>query len=248
MKVQDSKYYQDFSYVLKVGQSINDWRDSFKMTMHTAGFYFTGQVDLLSTLNLKIKMPVAGIVSGASDTPLFAVLDILFSTIFGRRLGTVDDGTSLRTNPHTPGSIDLDPATIEHFTPNTRDLTLTRPSIGIDYTSRVRRVIDGVEVKQGYAYAGPRFGNLNRFANTVFGTSSIASKITFEKLNEILVHGTRTSLDSRNGIFLMTSNEGGQLIKTDFAMPVYFAESQESFDNTVTNFAQTFITFDDTTP
>ena len=25
MKVQDSKYYQDFSYVLKVGQSINDW-------------------------------------------------------------------------------------------------------------------------------------------------------------------------------------------------------------------------------
>ena len=47
MKVQDSKYYQDFSYVLKVGQSINDWRDAFKKTMHTAGFYFTGQVDLL---------------------------------------------------------------------------------------------------------------------------------------------------------------------------------------------------------
>ena len=46
----------------------------------------------------------------------------------------------------------------------------------------------------------------------------------------------------------MTSNEGGQLIKTDFAMPVYFAESRESFDNTVTNFAQTLITFDDTTP
>ena len=248
MKVQDSKYYQDFSYVLKVGQSINDWRDSFKKTMHTAGFYFTGQVDLLNTLNLKIKMPVAGIVSGTSDTPLFAVLDILYSTIFGRRLGTVDDGTSLRTNPHTPGSIDLDPATIEHFTPNTRDLTLTRPSIGIDYTSRVRRVIDGQIVKQGYAYAGPKFGTLNKFANTVFGTSSPGSKITFERLNEILVHGTRTSLDGRSGVFLMTSDEGGQLIKTDFAMPVYFAVSQESFDNTVTNFGQTLLTFDDTTP
>ena len=176
------------------------------------------------------------------------ILDILYSTIFGRRLGTVDDGTSLRTNPHTPGSIDLDPATIEHFTPNTRDLTLTRPSIGIDYTSRVRRVIDGQIVKQGYAYAGPKFGTLNKFANTVFGTSSPGSKITFERLNEILVQGTRSPLNGRSGVFLMTSDEGGQLIKTDFAMPVYFAVSQESFDNTVTNFGQTLLTFDDTTP
>ena len=38
------------------------------------------------------------------------------------------------------------------------------------------------------------------------------------------------------------------LLKTSFAMPVYFAVSQESFDNTVTNFAQTLLTFDDTTP
>ena len=30
MKVQDSLYYQDYSYVLKVGNSINLWRDAFK--------------------------------------------------------------------------------------------------------------------------------------------------------------------------------------------------------------------------
>ena len=65
MKVQDSKYYQDFSYVLKVGKSINDWRDAFKKTMHTAGFYFTGQVDLLNRINARIKSPVAGEISGA---------------------------------------------------------------------------------------------------------------------------------------------------------------------------------------
>ena len=34
MKIQDSLYYQDFSYVIKVGRSINDWRDSFKKTIH----------------------------------------------------------------------------------------------------------------------------------------------------------------------------------------------------------------------
>ena len=39
MRVQDSLYYQDFSYVLKVGQSINaDGEDAFKKTMHTQVF------------------------------------------------------------------------------------------------------------------------------------------------------------------------------------------------------------------
>ena len=248
MKVQDSKYYQDFSYVLKVGQSINDWRDAFKKTMHTAGFYFTGQVDLLNTINMRIKTPVAGIVSGALDTPLFQVLDILFSTVFGRRLGTVDDGTSLRPNAHTEGEIDNGDDYRDPFTANTRDLTLTRPNVEIDYTSRVRRTIDGVEIKRGYAYAGPKFNTIDKFANTVFGVNSVASGINFNVLSDITIQGTRTSLDGRGAIFLATSDEGGRLLKTNFAMPVQFAESKESFDNTVTNFAQTTVSFDDTTP
>ena len=248
MKVQDSKYYQDFSYVLKVGQSINDWRDAFKKTMHTAGFYFTGQVDLLNRINMRIKTPVAGIVSGATDTPLFGILDILFSTVFGRRLGTVDDGTSLRPNAHTEGEIDNGDDYRDPFTTNTRDLTLTRPNVEIDYTSRVRRTIDGIEIKRGYAYGGPRFNTIDKFANTVFGVNAASSGINFNVLSEITIQGTRTSLDGRGAIFLATSDEGGRLLKTNFAMPSQFAESKESFDNTVTNFAQTTVSFDDTTP
>ena len=248
MKVQDSKYYQDFSYVLKVGQSINDWRDAFKKTMHTAGFYFTGQVDLLNRINARIKSPVAGEISGAIDTPIFSILNTLFSTLFGRRLGTVDDGTSQRSDTNLPADVDLEPATVEHFPTNTRDLTLTRLPIELNITSRKRAIIDGELVKQGYAYAGPRFGTLNKFANTIFGLSATGSGITFEVLNGIKVQGTRTSLDGRSGVFLMTSNADGQFVKTNFAMPTQFAVSADTFDNTVTNFAQTTLSFDDTTP
>ena len=248
MKVQDSKYYQDFSYVLKVGQSINDWRDSFKKTMHTSGFYFTGQVDLQNRLSLKIKAPVTGIVSGAIDTPLFNILNILFTTVFGRRLGTVDDGSNLRPNSLTAGTIHAGNDYEDPFTSNTRDVTLTRPPIEISMTSRHRAVIDGVLVKQGYAYAGPKFGTLNKFANTLFGVNSFGSKITFKELSAIPIQGTRTSLDGRGAVFLATSNPDGQLLKTNFAIPTQFALSQESFDNTVTNFAQTTVSFDDTTP
>ena len=248
MKVQDSLYYQDFSYVLKVGQSINDWRDSFKKTMHTAGFYFTGQVDLQNRLSLKVRAPVAGIVSGEIDTPLFNILNVLFTTVFGRRLGTIDDGTTLRSDVLTEGELSAGDDYRDPFTSNTRDITLRRMPIEISMTSRHRAIIDGVEVKQGYAYAGPTFGTLNKYANTIFGVNSFGSKITFKELSAIPIQGTRTSLDGRGGIFLASSNTDGQLLKTNFAMPTQFALSQESFDNTVTNFAQTTETFDDTTP
>ena len=248
MKVQDSKYYQDFSYVLKVGQSINDWRDAFKKTMHTAGFYFTGQVDLQSRLSLKVKAPITGVISGAIDTPLFNILNVLFTTVFGRRLGTVDDGTNLRSDNMSEGTIHAGNDYEETFTSNTRDVTLTRPAIEISMMSRKRATIDGVLVKQGYAYAGPKFGTLNRFANTVFGVNAGGSKITFKELSNVKIQGTRTSLDGRGAIFLATSNKDGQLLKTNFAMPTQFAVSQDVFDNTVTNFAQTVLTFDDTTP
>ena len=126
MRIQDSLYYQDFSYVIKVGRAIGDWRNSFKSTMHTAGFYFTGQVNIESRISAQISQPVDGQISGISESPIFGVISQLFSTIFGRRLGTVDDGTTLRSNPELGVDPDFDDSTSEHFTQNTRDITLRR--------------------------------------------------------------------------------------------------------------------------
>ena len=248
MKIQDSLYYQDFSYVLKVGQSINNWRDSFKKTMHTAGFYFTGQVDLENRINLRVRAPIVGAISGVSESPIFSILNTLFSTLFGRRLGTVDDGTSLRANANIPADVDLNTDTVEHFTANTRDVTLKRPTLVIDYTSRVRRTIDNVNISQGFAYAGPRFGTINRLANTAFGINNSGSGITFQILNEIKVQGTRSSLDGRQGIFLMTSDAEGQKVKTNFALPTELAVSEPLFDNTLIKFDSDVFTMDNTNP
>ena len=118
---------------------------------------------------------------------IFSILNTLFSTLFGRRLGTVDDGTSQRSDTNLPADVDLEPATVEHFPNNTRDLTLTRLPIELNITRKKRAIIDGELVKQGYAYAGPRFGTLNKFANTIFGLSATGSGITFEVLNGIKV-------------------------------------------------------------
>jgi len=248
MKIQDSKYYQDFSYVLKVARSIAVWRDSFKKTMHTAGFYFTGQVDIQSKLSAKGRLPIIGAVSGSVEIPLFQILNTLFSSIFGRRLGTVDDGTSQRANALEGGTIYQPEDKIEHFAANQRDVTLTRPGLEIDYVSRKRPTIDGVKFRQGSVYAGARWGTINKYANTIFGTSNTGSGHTFQTLGNLKVFGTRSSLDGRPGVFLMSSDPEGQNVKCMLAIPSQLAFSSNSFDNTVVNFAQTGPTFDDTTP
>jgi hypothetical protein len=250
MKVQDSRYYQDFSYVLKVASSISVWRDAFKKTMHTAGFYFTGQVDITSRLDVRGSLPLVGAVSGRTEVeiPLIAILNTLFSVIFGRRLGTIDDGTSLRPKAHEAGAIDLDHNTNEHFEANQRDITLIRPGLEIDYLSRKRATIGGQFVKAGYAYAGPKWGTLNKYANTIFNTSVGGTGHTFEQLNNLKVFGTRTSLDGQGGVFLMSSHPEGQKVKMNLAFPSFLTYSNNEFSNTVTNFSQTGPTFDDTTP
>ena len=248
MRVQDSLYYQDFSYVIKVGQSINAWRDSFKKTMHTAGFYFTGQVNIATQLNARTQSPVIGSVSGVADSPFMRLINTLFSTIFGRRLGTTTDGTSKRTNALTSGAIDSDPLTHEHFSNNQRDVTLTRAPLEIDYLSRVRRQIpdstQSYNVRQGHAYAGPRYAFLDKNIQTIFDGAGF----TFQTFHDIKIIGTRTGLDGQPAIFIATSHPDGRNLKTNFTIPATIATNKNDFSNTITNFSQTTATFDDTTP
>ena len=164
-------------------------------------------------------------------------------------MGTQTDGTSLRANAKNAVSADFDTDTITQFSKTTRDVTLRTQPLVIDYVSRVRRDIGTTNIRQGFAYAGPRFGTINKFANTVFGTSVnhtfSSSGITFAELSAIKVKGTRTSLDGTNAIFLMTSSSVGQKLKTNFTIPAMIGEVDgNTFDETTTMFDSTTTKFD----
>ena len=252
MKIQDSLLYQDYSYIIKVGRSINEWRDSYIKTLHSAGFYFQGEITIETRLNAQVRR-VTGINSGITEI-LRSVLTRLYSTIIGRRLGTQTDGTSLRANAKAAVAADMDTGTITQFDKTTRDVTLKTQPINIDYVSRVRRNLsnssgDLVNVRQGFVYTGPRFGTINKYINTVFGitanNSFSSSGITFQRLSEIKVKGTRTSLDGLNAIFLMTSSADGRKLKTNFTIPAQVGDiSSDTFDETTTTFDNTNLTMD----
>ena len=158
LKIQDSLLYQDFSYIIKVGRSINDWRDSFKKTMHTAGFYIQGEVAIATQVSAELRS-ITGINSGEINTPIDSVINTLFTTIFGRRLGTIDDGTVLRASPQTGEGADFNTSTTSPFSTGTRDVTLSR-NYKISFPAIARISVRGDELKFGFAYCGPRMKSL----------------------------------------------------------------------------------------
>lgn len=53
-KIQDSFYYQDFSYVIKVGNSINIWRDAVKRILHPVGLALFGEVSVSTSVRARL--------------------------------------------------------------------------------------------------------------------------------------------------------------------------------------------------
>ena len=273
MRIQDSLYYQDFSYVIKVGRAINDWRDSFKSTMHTSGFYFTGQVNIESQVDATINNVITGEISGVTDSPIFGVISQLFMTIFGRRLGTTDDGTTLRSNPELGVDPDFDDSTSEHFTQNTRDITLRRAyTINLSRKSTLYNIsLHSNDYLLGFAHAGMSMGSLkmnsqpfsssNMFSGThtnvqtsavtggTPGTSKHISPMKFANWAEHRFQGLGdTSATPGNGDRVTFDAYATDNLKTYIAYPteILLTVPFTGFDQTDIKFDTTTVTFDTT--
>ena len=192
--------YQDYSYIVKIGKSINEWRDAFKKTVHPGGFYFIGQVDIATQLDAKLKSAITGERSGKITDFVFMTLNTLFTTLFGRRLGTEDDGTTLRSSPQAGHDIDVGDSVADTFSSTTRDLTLKRAK-GLKVHSRVwlEFASRSLTSYRGAAYAGPRTGNLRQpFSDGLAGdhwsgTIAEGTNINIETLNNIKIEHTQTN-------------------------------------------------------
>ena len=152
MRVQDSNYYQDYSYVVRVGESINTWRNAIKRTVHPAGWAVFGEVSIVNQVTAGIQAFTADDLStpeGTFTPELASLLFTVFTSIFGRRLGTVDDGTTLRNTPTlgTDTVLGRD---------GTRDTTLTR----------INTIFVGV-VRANPQVSGSTLANLPKYAFAV---------------------------------------------------------------------------------
>ena len=159
MRIQDSFYYQDYSYVVRIGQSINEWRESIRRSVHPAGWNVFGEVSFASQVNASIQVPAAGSVSGfTGDTETFSpelasTFTNLFTTIFGRRLGTTTDSTA-RVNAGVGVAQPSD------LTSGERDVTLTS-SVAVR-----------MNINRGTHRFGPTLENVAKYAFAVHPTTT----------------------------------------------------------------------------
>ena len=194
-KIQDSLYYQDYSYVVRVAESINKWRDSIKRAVHPSGFYVTGEVNIQTRLAGGVKQPVGatlsqGLFSGTSDSPIYMRLNTLFNTIFSRRTGVGFkfmsnagqlDGKTLVSSAvaRTGKPVEVHNDYRDTSTNTEKELNLY-PETTLDLERRSRTnfytntsyTARDTAVKNGYAYAGPRLKTLNTFALSAFSANN----------------------------------------------------------------------------
>ena len=242
-KIQDSLYYQDYSYIIRVGESISNWRDSLKSAIHPAGFYFGGEVNIVNRVNNRMKTGFTRL-SGLTETDeVIEILSVIFDEKIGRRLGTPTDGSSLRTNPEL--AIEADAS----FTASTRATTVNQEfklKLGQDnnHTLRSLTATRGIGI-----YSGPTLNTINNLASTAFdhtpdrillntsadendgllledggdikqefGLRDMDSGITIAILNNIKLFGTGNSTLDNNAARFEEFNNASK-IKTSFAIP-----------------------------
>ena len=245
MRVQDSFFYQDYSYVVKVGESINTWRNAIKRTVHPAGWAVFGEVSIVSKVTAGIQAFTAGDLSvpeGSFTPELASLLKTIFVRIFGRRIGTVDDTTTLRNSPTlgTDGVLGKD---------GTRDVTLTR----------INTIVVGV-VRATPQVSGSTLANLPKYAFAVepILTNEVASNYpgiirnARDGSNNRAYYNINQFASIRINQVSEPDGSGGFRIpelafNTSFNVPP--PGEIKVIDNTnasINAFSNTFVTFDDT--
>jgi len=111
MKIQDSFYYQDFSYVVRASAAIADWRGSVKKAVHPAGFAVFGEVSISTQVATRMTTPITGITSVTPE--LASLFEAVLTTIVRRKMGTDSDGTSIASQVEMKGTTYLTTGTIK---------------------------------------------------------------------------------------------------------------------------------------
>ena len=86
IRIQDSYYYQQFSYEVQVGQSTATYLNELKKAVHPAGFAPFGKVSIASFISMAVRN--AGVDEGLDDdfSPILAsTFEIIFDEVINRR-------------------------------------------------------------------------------------------------------------------------------------------------------------------
>ena len=86
IRIQDSYYYQDYSYEVQIGQSFATYINELTKAVHPAGFQPFGRVTLATLVSAQIGTAAAGIAAYTGDDTFSPILASTLRTIFAQTL------------------------------------------------------------------------------------------------------------------------------------------------------------------
>ena len=188
-RLQDSYYYQDYSYVLRSKTSIEVWRNLIKETTHPAGFQLFGEMVVDSQASTKmpetqlsldhftvIELPPVQITSISSRQQVTVIQQKVENTLIEQGIGSVSVDTFDTTETLT-FDVSLTPDFNGDFDPNTGQLTGNKVftlvdkasgnALTLDRNEELLATLDGVFQEPGLAYTIN--GSTITFATPPFG-------------------------------------------------------------------------------
>ena len=94
--LQDSFYYQLFSYEISAGHTINKWRDIVKRAVHPAGLALFGNYKLSSLIDMQLS--ITGIPQRRDYTIIFHDGTIVPAFVLSMKITTCDEFQNIRIN------------------------------------------------------------------------------------------------------------------------------------------------------
>lgn len=156
-KIQDSDFYQKFSYLIRTGKNVSDWKNAFSKLVHPAGFKFFGEILLLTQLtrdvlgdSTRVSLEVSG--EGITQVPGKTNTQYAYKDIYGRtNRKTLSSMPTLQ-----PGAIGIEDlpilvqAFVSFFTPNIEAKINTTASTTMTLNNGAVATI--TPVNRGYGY------------------------------------------------------------------------------------------------
>ena len=97
-RIQDSYYYQDYSYEIQVGESLTTYLNELKKAVHPTGFIPFGKVSIASSVSAGVVNAAAGVSDSTTETRFSPILASVLETLFDQLLQS-----RLQVTPTTSG-------------------------------------------------------------------------------------------------------------------------------------------------
>ncbi len=123
--IQDSFYYQNFSYVIKTGQTVDKWQDAVKKLLHPSGFEFFGQVLIQTRANRRYSSIPPGFVD-----PLEGKLPIIVDTVIAKAK-SIAFSVFIEEGPLVNSTLNASSSSLFHF----EETKFLNPEQNVDYST-----------------------------------------------------------------------------------------------------------------